>query len=110
MEEEWLNIFCTLASCIAITDMTDSHFTRKIFQSLLTEHLSYESITLHAMEYAFIINSRYTATLLSSVLKSMQAVISEACSILYTVDSKHTTLVMQLVIHYFLTITHTIHL
>jgi hypothetical protein len=38
------------------------------------------------------------ASLLASVLKCMQAIISKACCILYTIDSKNTTLVVELII------------
>ena len=39
-----------------------------------------------------------TAALLTPVLKGMQAIIRKTCSILNTINTKHTTLVMQLVI------------
>jgi hypothetical protein len=39
-----------------------------------------------------------TASLLASVLKRMQAIISKACCILNTIDSKNTTFVVELVI------------
>ena len=46
------------------------------------------------------------AALLSSVLKGVQAIICQACSILNTIYAKHTTLVMQLVVSEFTTLTH----
>jgi len=44
------------------------------------------------------INGHYTASLLTSVLEGMQAIICKTCSILNTIDTKHTTLVVRLVI------------
>jgi hypothetical protein len=38
------------------------------------------------------------ASLLASVLKGMQTIVSKACCIIYTIDSKNTTLVVELVI------------
>jgi hypothetical protein len=50
------------------------------------------------VEFTLRVNRNNTTTLLTSVLKSVQAIISKACSILYTIDAKHTTLMVQLVI------------
>ena len=47
-----------------------------------------------------------SAALLTSVLKGVQAIICQACSILNTIYAKHTTLMMQLVISKFTTLTH----
>jgi hypothetical protein len=47
-----------------------------------------------------------SATLLASVLKSMQAIVCKACSIINTIDSKNATFVVELVIPVFITLTH----
>ena len=86
--------------------MADSHLARKLSDSLLVEDLAYETVTLYPMKFTCCVNCHDTAALLTSVLKGVQAVISKACSILNTVDSKYTTLVVELVISVFVTITH----
>ena len=98
VEEERLKVFCTLAASIAVADMADSHLARKLCNLLLIEDLAYETVTLYPMKFTFCVNCHDTAALLTSVLKGVQAVISKACSILNTVDSKYTTLVVELVI------------
>ena len=98
MEEEWLNIFCALAAGITVTDVTDSHLSWQHSQLLLIEHLIYKAVSLDSVECTLIINCYDTATLLSSMLKGVQAIICKACSILNTVYTNHTTLVMKLVV------------
>ena len=98
VEEERLKVFCTLAASIAVADMANSHLARKLCNLLLIEDLAHETVTLYPMKLTFCVNCHDTATLLTSVLKGVQAVISHACSILNTVDSKHTTLVVKFVI------------
>ena len=115
MKKEWLKILSSLASGVAVTDMADRHLTRKLSYGLLVKDLTYKAFTLYSMEGSFVVNGHDTATLLTSVLKGVQAIISKACSILNTVDSKHATLMVELVIPVFVTITHfavrfTIHL
>ena len=39
MEEERLNVLCTLAAGIAVTHMTYSHLARQLRKLLLVEHL-----------------------------------------------------------------------
>ena len=58
------------------------------------------------MKLAFLVYRHNTTALLSPVLKGVQAIISQACCILNTIYSKHTTLVMQLVFSEFTTLTH----
>ena len=106
MEEERLKVLCSLASGVAVTDMTDRHLTGKLSDSPLVNHLTYKAFTLYSMEGSLCVNGHDTTTLLTSVLKGVQAIISKACSILNTVDSKHATLMVELVIPVFVTITH----
>ena len=106
MEEERLDVFSTLAAGIAVTHMTDRHTARKLGDLLLIEHLVHESVTLYSMELTCWAYSHDSATLLASVLKSMQAIISKACSIINTIDSKNATFVVELVIPVFITLTH----
>ena len=98
MEEERLNVLCAVATCVAVTYMTDRHLSRQHADLLLVEHFIYQSVALDSVEKSIIINGYDTATLLSSVLKGVQAVISKACSILNTIYTKHTTLVVKLVV------------
>ena len=98
MEEEWLDIFSSLAACIAVTHMTDGHLSWQPSQFLLIEHLIYKAVSLDSVECTLIVNGYDTAALLSSMLKGVQAIICKACSILNSVYTKHTTLVMQLVV------------
>jgi hypothetical protein len=98
MKEEWLNILRSLASSVAITHMTDCHRSLKTSYLLLIEDLCHETITLNSMKITMRIDSHYTTTLLTSVLKGVQAIISKACSILNTIYSKHTTLMVEFVI------------
>ena len=98
MEEERLKVLCSLASGIAVAYVTDGHLARKLCHLSLVEDLCNETFALDSVEISISVNSHDTATLLSSVLKGVQAVVSQACSILNTVDSKNTTLVMKLVI------------
>jgi len=78
--------------------MTDRHLSWKKIHLGLIEDLDDETVTLDSVEFSVRTNSNDTATLLTSVLKSMQTIISKACSILNTIDSKNTTFVMDLVI------------
>ena len=110
MEKERLYVFRSLASCIAVTDMTDGHLAGKLRHPLFVEDFGHKTISLDSMEFTNTIDSHDTAALLSSVLKSVQAIVSQTCSIFHTIDSKHTTLVMRLVIPiiFFHTLTHLI--
>ena len=65
---------------------------------MLIEDLGNKPVSLYPMELAVRCNRHNAAALLTSVLKRMQAIISKACSILNTIDSKYTTLVMQLIV------------
>jgi len=58
------------------------------------------------MKLAFLVYRHNAAALLTSVLKGVQAIICQACRILNTIYAKHTTLMMQLVIPEFVTLTH----
>jgi hypothetical protein len=98
MEKERLDIFGSLAAGIAVTDMTYSHLALELFYLLFVEDFCHQTVSLDSMEYSIAVNSHDTATLLTSVLKGVQAIISQACSVLYTINSKHTTLMVQLVI------------
>ena len=98
VEEERLKVFCSLTACVAVTDMTYGHPAREFCHLRLIEHLRNKAITLYSMKQTLMVNGNYAASLLSSVLESMQAVICKACSIFNTIDSKYTTLMMQLVI------------
>ena len=106
MKEEWLDILRSLASSIAVTHMTYRHPARKFRDLGFIEDLCHKSVTLDSVEDTFIIYGHDAATLLSSVLKGVQAVVSQACSILNTVDSKHSTLMVELIIPVFVTIAH----
>jgi hypothetical protein len=109
VEEERLDVFSTLATGIAVTHMTDCHTARELGDLLLIEHLIHESVTFYSMEFPCRVYGYDSTSLLTSVLKSMQAIISKACSIINTIDSKYTTLVMKLVFSIF-TITHIIYI
>ena len=110
MEEERLDVLRTFASGIAVANMTYGHLARQLCQLLLVEHFRHQTISLYPMELSVRGHRHNAASLLSSVLKGVQAIISQACCILNTIYAKHTTLVMQLVIPEFVTLTHTIHL
>jgi hypothetical protein len=97
-EKERLNVLCTLAACVAVTNMTDSHLTRKKIHLRFIENFGHKSVTLDSMERAVRSYCYNAASLLASVLKCMQTIVSKACCILNTIDSKNTTLVMELVI------------
>ena len=105
-EKERLDILCSLAPCIAVADMADCHLAWKKSHLGLVEDLCHETVSLYPMKTAVWTYSNDTAALLTSVLKSMQAIISKACSIINTIDSKNTALVVELVISVFITITH----
>ena len=98
MEEERLDILGSLAAGIAVTHMTDCHPSRKLSHSLLVEDLSHEAVTLDSVEYSISVDGNYAASLLSSVLKRMQAIVGKACCIFNSIDSKYTAFVVDLVI------------
>ena len=106
MEKERLDILGTLAPCIAVANMTDSHPSRKLRHSLLIEDFSYEAVTFHSMEDAVCIYGNDTAALLASMLKRMQAIVSKACCIFNSIDSKYTTLMVELIISIIIALTH----
>jgi hypothetical protein len=106
MKQEWLSILCTLAVCIAVSHMTDCHLAGEFCQVALIEDLCDNTLTLDTMKNTISVYCYNTAALLSSVLKGVQTIICKACSVLYTIDSKHTTFVVKLVVSVFVTITH----
>ena len=106
VEKERLDVFSTLAAGIAVTHMTDRHTARKLGDLLLIEHLVHKSVTLYSMELTCWAYGHDSATLLASVLKRMQAIISKACCIFNSIYSKDATFVVELVISVFVTITH----
>ena len=98
MEKERLDVFSSLTACIAVADMADGHSSRKQFHPLLVEDLCNKTVTLYPMEETLRVYSYDTAALLSSVLKSMKAVISQAGCILNAIDTEYTTLMVDLVV------------
>jgi hypothetical protein len=105
-EKERLDILCSLASGIAVTHVTYCHLTWKKVHLGFIEDFRYKTVSLYSVECTIRAYGNDTATLLTSVLKSMQAIISKACSIINTIDSKNATFVVELVIPVFITLTH----
>ena len=95
MEQEWLEILRSFATEIAVADMADCHLAWKKSHLGLVEDLCHETVSLYPMKTAVWTYSNDTAALLTSVLKSMQAIISKACSIINTIDSKNATFVVE---------------
>ena len=58
------------------------------------------------MEDAVYIYGNDTAALLASMLKRMQAIVSKACCIFNSIDSKYTTLMVELIISIIIALTH----
>ena len=106
MEQEWLEILRSFATEIAVADMAYSHLAGELCDLLLIENLIDKTLALYTVKFTFGVNGYDSATLLTSVLKGVQAIVSQACSILDTVDSKHTTFVVEFVVSIFFTITH----
>ena len=107
MKKERLDILCSVTACIAVTYMADGHTAGKQPHLLFIEDLSHKTATLDPMEDSIRIDSDDSTTLLSSVLKGMQTIICQTCSIFNTIYSKHTTFVMQLIISItIITLTH----
>ena len=98
VKKERLDVLSSLAAGIAVADVANGHLTLKLSHLRLVEDLSHETFASCSVEATFSVNSHDTATLLTTMLKGVQAIISKACSILNTIDSKHTTLVVKLVI------------
>jgi hypothetical protein len=86
--------------------MADSHLAGKKVHLRLIEDLGHKTVSLDPMKTTFVVYGNDTATLLSSVLKSMKAIVSKACCIFNSIDTKYATLVVQLVISIILTIAH----
>ena len=98
MEKEWLDILRTLAACIAVTNVSYSHLSRKNRHLLFIEDLAYKPVSFYPVKFTGRADSNDSTSLLSPVLEGVQAIIGQACSILYTIYSKYTTLVMQLIV------------
>ena len=98
MKQERLDVLCSLAAGVAVADMADGHLTLKLSHLHLIEDLCHKTFASCSMKVSRGVNSHDTATLLSTMLKGVQAIVSQACCILNTIDSKHTTLMVQLVI------------
>ena len=105
-EEERLDILSSFATGIAVTHVADSHLTRKEVHLGFIEDFCHKAVALYSVKISIRAYSNYTATLLTSVLKSMQAIISQACCIFNSIYSKDATFVVELVISVFVTITH----
>ena len=87
--------------------MADSHASCKHCELCLIKDLIHEALTSHTVKLTIISDSNNTASLLTSVLESMQTIIRKTCCIIYTIDSKNTTLMVKLVIPEFIvTLTH----
>ena len=106
MEKERLDILRTLAAGIAVTDVADGHTPRKLGQLLFIEHLAYKSVSFNPVELTCRSYSNDTASLLASMLESVQAVICQAGGIIDTIYSKNATFVVELVIPVTVTLTH----
>lgn len=106
MEEERLDVFCSLAAGVAVTHMTYGHLAWQLGHLLLVEDFCDKSVAFDSMELAvFGVYGHNAATLLASVLKGVEAVICKACCVFNTIDAKDSTLVVELVVSVF-TITH----
>ena len=107
MEKERLYVLRPLVSGIVITYMTDGHSSGKFLDLLFIEDLCHQTVALDPVKLSVRIHSDYSTSLLSPVLKSVQAIIRKTCSILHAIDSKNTTLVVELIIPVtFTTLTH----
>ena len=105
MEEERLNVFRSLAAGVAVADVTDSHLARELCHILLIEDFVYKSIAFYSMELACRTYGNDTTALLATVLKGVQAVVCEACSVFNSIYSENSTFVVEFVVSV-ITLTH----
>ena len=110
MEEERLDILRSLAAGIAVTHMTDCHFARQFRHLLFVEDFCHQTVSFHSMEKALRIYCNDAASLLTSVLESMKAVIRKVRRIRHSIYSKNTTFMMEaavgILIYIITTLTH----
>ena len=106
VEKERLDVLGTLATCIAVTDMAYCHPAWQLGDLLLIEYFRDKAVSLDSMKLSVRSHRHDAATLLTPMLKRMQAIISKACSIFNTIDSKNATFVVELVIPMITTLTH----
>ena len=105
MEEERLDVFSSLATGVAVADVTDGHLARQLCHILLIENFVYKSISFYSMELACRTDGDDAAALLAAVLEGVQAVVCEACSVFYSIDSEDSTFVVEFVVSE-ITLTH----
>ena len=98
MEEERLDVLNTLAACIAVTDVTYGHVSGQNRHPLLIEDFCHQAVSLDPMEHSFRVDRYDSAALLPPMLQSMKTIVCKISRILHTINTKHTTFVMRLVI------------
>ena len=107
VKKERLNILCSLATSIAVTHMADSHLTLKMSHLRLIENFSHKTFASCSMEVSLCVHCHDAATLLTTMLKCMKAIIGKTCRIFNSIDAYNSTLMMELVIPVFVvTLTH----
>jgi hypothetical protein len=99
VEREWLYVVCATATCGSIAHMADGNTTAELRELLLVEDLGNKTLTLDSIEL-IAIKCRDTTSLLTTVLQSVQTIVSQVWGIVYAKNTKHTALLVQVIAIY----------